>query len=346
MNFKTLEWKNNKLRIIDQTKLPLKLEYIDCQTAEDVWDAIKKLKVRGAPAIGIAGAFGAYLGLNALEEKEYDKFVNKSVGILKYLEECRPTAVNLKWALDVVRQLLKDSKGIDVSKIKQKILEKAIAIHEDDKERCRKIGEFGAQFIKDKSNVLTHCNAGALATGGIGTALALMYTAHEQGKKFHVYADETRPLLQGARLTAWELQKNGIDVTVICDNMSAHVLRDKNISCVVVGADRITARGDAANKIGTYGLAVLAEKHKVPFYVAAPFSTFDMELHDGKNIPIEERASEEITCGYGIRTVPDGVKVYNPAFDVTQAELITAIITEKGVIYPKFEESIKIMAHG
>ncbi|MFH1715597.1 MAG: S-methyl-5-thioribose-1-phosphate isomerase [Elusimicrobiota bacterium] len=339
--FETIVWKKDKLLLIDQTLLPVEYKIIECHTVQEVWEAIKTLKVRGAPAIGIAGAFGAYLGVREINLDNYKEFSEKAFEILDYLWKCRPTAVNLHWALDSIAEIIKNSKNENIVKIKQKILQRAEFVLQEDRVLCRKIGENGEKFIKNNSVILTHCNAGGLATSGYGTALAVIYMAKEKGKKFKVFADETRPLLQGARLTAWELKQNNIDVTVICDNMAGHVIRDKGVDMVIVGADRITANGDTANKIGTYSVAVLAEKHKIPFYVAAPFSTFDFNLKTGADIPIEERDHNEIIKGLGKQIVPDGVNVYNPAFDVTPAELITGIITDKGVFRAPYEESLK-----
>lgn len=341
MTIQTLEWTNNKLKLIDQTELPNHLVYVECDTIEDVWDAIKKLKVRGAPAIGVAGAYGAYLGVANKDYLDQEAFLDDLQGLVEYLKACRPTAVNLQWALDRVWKLAKANCEQDIPIIKEKILNEAHLIHREDEQLCHRIGEYGQELLKDGDVVLTHCNAGALATGGRGTALAVIYHAQDHGKTLKVYADETRPLLQGARLTTWELMKHGVDVTLICDNMSGHVMRDKGVSCIIVGADRITAHGDVANKIGTYNLAVLAKEHGIPFYVAAPFSTFDLQLKSGKDIPIEERHPEEVEEGFGKRTAPQGVKVYNPAFDVTPAELVTAIITDQGILRAPYERSIE-----
>ncbi len=338
--FETIEWKETHVCLIDQTRLPQELVYRDCETVEDVWDAIKRLQVRGAPAIGIAGAYGLYLAV-----KDYDNDQDMSAfwiffeERLSYLVECRPTAVNLEWALrrchDKVREVN------DLARVKAILLKEAHAIHKEDKALCQRIGQFGSELLDEQSVVLTHCNAGALATGGAGTALSVMYEAQKQGKHLKIFADETRPLLQGSRLTAWELSQAGIDVTVIADNMAAHVIRDKGVNAIIVGADRIVANGDVANKIGTYNLAVLAEKHHIPFYVAAPFSTFDTSLSSGKSIPIEERESHEIVHGFGNQTAPLDVTIYNPAFDVTPNELVTALITDQGVLYPPFDVKIE-----
>ncbi len=342
-NIQTLHWiggVDGHLRLIDQTKLPVERIEIDCRDVETVWEAIKTLRVRGAPAIGVAAAYGVCVGLrNALDADE-ETFFRRLAEAAYYLATSRPTAVNLFWALERMKQAASLLRGKPVSEIAAALLDKAKAIHEEDRQMCRAIGRHGAELLADGSGVLTHCNAGGLATSDYGTALAVIFSAAESGKTLHVYADETRPLLQGARLTAWELQQRGIDVTVICDNMAAQVMREGRVQAVVVGADRIAANGDAANKIGTYGVALLAAAHKIPFYVAAPSSTFDLSIDSGAEIPIEQRDPREVTHGFGRQTAPEGVKVYNPAFDVTPAELIAAIICERGVIRPVGRESI------
>ncbi len=336
MGIKTIEWRNGRVIIIDQTKLPLEELYLEISDYRELADAIKLLKIRGAPVIGIAGAFGVCLGANEVETENLSDFKLWMTKIINELAATRPTAVNLFWALDRMKTVIESNAGMKPAEIKLKLLDEAIRILEEDRETCRLMGEHGAALLKDGNTVLTHCNAGALATGGIGTALGVIFTAVKQGKKIKVYADETRPLLQGARLTTWELMKVGIDVTLICDNMAAWVMKQGWIDCVMVGADRIAANGDAANKIGTYNLAVLANYHQIPFYVVAPKSTFDLNLKSGKEIPIEQRASEEVTEGFGKQTAPCDVSVYNPAFDVTSNELITAIVSEKGICYPPF----------
>ncbi|MEW6619050.1 MAG: S-methyl-5-thioribose-1-phosphate isomerase [bacterium] len=325
MIVETIKWEDDKLKIIDQTKLPEELVYLECSTVDEVAEAIKKLRVRGAPAIGVAAAYGVVLGVNRIEQS------------IKLLESTRPTAVNLFWALQRMAKCAKNHKG---SELKEALLKEAKSIHEDDREKCRQMGEYGASLIKNGDTILTHCNAGALATGGIGTALAAIYTAQKQGKKIKVFADETRPLLQGARLTTWELMQAGIDVTLICDNMAAMVMKQGKINLVIVGADRIVQNGDTANKIGTYGVAVLAKEHNIPFYVVAPTSTIDLSLEDGSQIPIEEREADEITYGFGKRTAPEGINVYSPAFDVTPNKFIKAIITEKGIAYQPFIQTL------
>ncbi|MCK4224299.1 MAG: S-methyl-5-thioribose-1-phosphate isomerase [candidate division Zixibacteria bacterium] len=337
LKFKTLEWAGDHLRILDQTRLPEEVVYLDCDSLDEVATAIRDLKVRGAPAIGIAAAFGVVVGMRKSpgscgqsfqSRKEYEDRLNQ---VISTLAGTRPTAVNLFWALRRMRRVAEKNKNEDSEKISELLLQEAILIHQEDRLMCEKIGEFGASLLKDGDTILTHCNAGALATGGIGTALGIIYTASWQGKKISVYADETRPVLQGARLTVWELQQQGIDVTLICDNTAAFVMKNKKIDCVIVGADRVASNGDVANKIGTYNLAVLAHFHKIPFYVAAPSSSFDLAISDGDKIKIEERSPEEVTDCFGRRTAPLVTKVYSPAFDVTPAELVTAYITEKGV---------------
>lgn len=321
----TIKWEDDRLKIIDQTKLPQELVYLECCVPEEVAEAIKTLCVRGAPAIGVAAAYGVVLGADKIDET------------IKLLASTRPTAINLFWALQRMENCAKNHKGTG---LKEALLKEAISIHEDDKEKCYKMGQYGASLIKDGDTILTHCNAGALATGGMGTALAAIYSAKEQGKKIKVFVDETRPLLQGARLTAWELYLSGIDVTLICDNMAAVVMKEGKIDLVIVGADRIVKNGDVANKIGTYGVAVLAKEHHIPFYVVAPTSTFDLTLENGSQIPIEERGAYEVTHGFGKRTAPEGIKVYSPAFDVTPHQFIRAIITENGIAYPPFIKTL------
>jgi methylthioribose-1-phosphate isomerase len=345
-NVETLSWYGDRfglLKMIDQTLLPTEIKVIECQNVETVWEAIKMLRVRGAPAIGIAAAYGVCIGLQTLPTNAIlPAFRNRFNEITACLASSRPTAVNLFWALNRMRakaESLYDTKN--VAEIGEILFAEARAIHEEDRYICRSIGRFGQEIINDGSTWLTHCNAGGLATADYGTALAVFFAATESGKKIQVYADETRPLLQGARLTAWELMQRGIDVTLICDSMAALVMRQGKIDGVVVGADRIAANGDTANKIGTYGVAVSAKTHGVPFYVAAPVSTFDLSLSDGSKIPIEERDADEICCGFGKRTAPVGVKVYNPAFDVTPADMITGIITERGIISPVNRQNVE-----
>jgi methylthioribose-1-phosphate isomerase len=341
----TMRWTDNErgtLTLIDQTRLPLELVELTCTSVETVWEAIKQLRVRGAPAIGIAAAYGVVLGLQQTEGNSEGAFFAHLAKTIEYLAGSRPTAVNLFWALDRIRRTAESLRGKhQPAQIHALLLQEAIAIHEEDRQLCRAIGKHGAELIKSGSGVLTHCNAGGLATAEYGTALSVFFTCQDQGKAIQVFVDETRPLLQGARLTAWELAQRGIDATLICDNMAGQVMREGKVQAVVVGADRITANGDTANKIGTYSVAVLAHAHGIPFYVAAPTTTFDLTLATGDQIPIEQRASTEITHGFGRQTAPDGIAVYNPAFDVTPARLIRGIITERGVIEPVNEANIR-----
>lgn len=342
--FRTLHWiggVDGHLRMIDQTRLPTEFVEIDCRDAETLWEAIRSLRVRGAPAIGIAAAYGLCLGIQRSLELETDVFFERLHACANYLGGSRPTAVNLSWALARLCRVADALRSKEPPpEIGSRLLDEAHAIYAEDQAMCRAIGRFGAELLPDGSGILTHCNAGALVTVDYGTALAPIFTAHEAGKRLHVYADETRPLLQGARLTAWELSQRGVPATLICDSMAAQVMREGRIQAVIVGADRIAANGDTANKIGTYGVALLAAAHAIPFYVAAPSSTFDLSIDNGEQIPIEQRAAEEITHGFGKQTAPVGIAVYNPAFDVTPASLIRAIICEHGVISPVDREHI------
>ena len=340
----TLRWVGDErghLVLIDQTRLPVELIEIECRDVEAVWQAIKQLRVRGAPAIGIAAAYGVVIGLQPTPGADADAFQRRLIEVTEYLATSRPTAVNLFWALDRMKAKATSLRGQRPAEIHRALLAEAKAIHEEDRAMCHAIGRYGAQLLADRSGVLTHCNAGGLATAEYGTALSVLFTAQDQGKQLHVFVDETRPLLQGSRLTAWELAQRGIQATLICDNMAAQVMREKRVQAVIVGADRIAANGDTANKIGTYSVAVLANAHGIPFYVAAPTSTFDLSIESGDQIPIEQRSREEITHGFGRQTAPDGIGVYNPAFDVTPAALIKAIITERGIIEPVSRETIR-----
>lgn len=341
----TIKWiggVDGHLQMIDQTLLPTEFTEIDCRDVQSVWDAIKQLKVRGAPAIGIAAAYGVVIGVqNVADDDSSDALLAKVKEATEYLATSRPTAVNLFWALDRMSQTANENASKSVAHLKSILLHDAKSIHDEDRKMCHAIGRHGAALLEDGQGVLTHCNAGGLATAEYGTALSVFFTAQDSGKNLHVFVDETRPLLQGSRLTAWELQQRKIDATLICDNMAAQVMREGRVQAVVTGADRIAANGDSANKIGTYGVACLAKAHNIPFYIAAPTTTFDITIETGDEIPIEERASEEITCGFGKQTAPDGVEVYNPAFDVTPAHLIEAIITEKGIIQPVTTEEVQ-----
>jgi methylthioribose-1-phosphate isomerase len=332
------------LELLDQTRLPGELVTLSLNRVEEVHEAIVALRVRGAPAIGIAAAYGVILGIqDAVRERRPNRDASEAaMRTCDYLATSRPTAVNLFWALERMRRVVASNPAAPSAvELASMLLREARLIHDDDRRMCHAIGTFGATLFDDGMGVLTHCNTGGLATSEYGTALAAILTAHTAGKKIHVYADETRPLLQGARLTMWELQQFHVPCTLICDSMAAQVMREGKIHAVMVGADRITARGDTANKIGTYGVAVLAHYHRIPFYVAAPTSTFDLTLVDGNQIPIEQRRAEEITNGFGRRTAPEGIDVYNPAFDVTPAELITAIVTERGILRPVEEPVVR-----
>jgi methylthioribose-1-phosphate isomerase len=328
--------------LLDQTLLPGEVREIECRSTEDVWEAIRSLRVRGAPAIGVAAAYGVVIGLQAALD-DAASFDVRLAEVAEYLASSRPTAVNLFWAIDRMRRVAGESASLTPRDRAVRLLHEAQAIEREDREMCSAIGRHGAPLLADGTGVLTHCNAGGLATAGDGTALAVIFAAAASGKQLHVFADETRPLLQGARLTSWELMQRGVPVTLICDSMAGWVMKTGRVQAVVTGADRIAANGDAANKIGTYSVAHLARAHGIPFYVAAPSSTFDMSLATGDEIPIEERNPAEITHGFGRATAPAGVGVFNPAFDVTPAELITALITERGVIQPVNRESITAM---
>ena len=323
------------LRLLDQTRLPGEVIYFTVDRLPELIDAIKRLAVRGAPAIGC----GAALGLAAVAEHYPDDIAGFSAALFRDAEplaSARPTAVNLRWAVERLLRVFQEKAPADVQAAKMILRQEALEILAEDIALCRAIGQAGLPLLKDGATVLTHCNAGALATGDFGTALAPVYAAQEAGRKVRVYSDETRPLLQGSRLTAWELHRAGVEVWTICDNMAAQVMREGRIDLVIVGADRIAANGDTANKIGTYGVALLAKYHQIPFYVAAPYSTFDLQTPDGSAIRIEERNPGEIACGFGKRTAPDGIHFYNPAFDVTPADLITGFITERGILRPPF----------
>ena len=340
MPVQTLKWQDDALVLIDQTRLPEELVYEACRDVETVAQAIEVLMVRGAPAIGLAAAYGVVIGAREAIDCEPAEFRRRVEEAIDRLARTRPTAVNLFWALDQMRALLNAHQDSDNQTTCDAFLATADRLFEEDRQICRQIGRNGAELLRDGGQVITHCNAGGLATADYGTALGVIYAAHETGKKVAVFADETRPLLQGSRLTAWELMQSGVDVKVICDNMAASVLRAEDIDCCIVGADRIARNGDVANKIGTYGLAILAREHDVPFYVAAPVSTLDISLASGEQIPIEERNPIEIRAGMGKSTAPDDVPVYNPAFDITPKELVTAIISEKGVAHPPFEPTL------
>ncbi|WP_434303564.1 S-methyl-5-thioribose-1-phosphate isomerase [Clostridium botulinum] len=338
-----IKWddKRDKLILLDQTILPNKIEYIEYDTVEGVYDSIKDMIVRGAPAIGVTAAYGLYFAAKIAPEDNFENFFKYLKEKSAYLDSSRPTAVNLSWALKVMESKALENKDKDVKEIKDILREEAKRIHEEDIEICKSIGENLITLLKDGVGILTHCNAGQLATSKYGTATSPMYLAKEKGWNFKVYSDETRPRLQGATLTALELYEAGIDVTTITDNMAAMVMSQGKIDAVIVGCDRIAANGDTANKIGTMGVSILAKYFGIPMYIAAPTPSIDMNTKTGKDIPIEERNSEEVTCRFGVYTAPKGVKVYNPGFDVTPHENITAIVTEKGIVYPPFEENLK-----
>ena len=331
----TVEWRAGAVRLLDQSRLPEHVEFLDCRDYQTVAHAIRELKVRGAPAIGVTAAMGVALGAQAVLATDYDEFAKAVFGICDQLAATRPTAVNLFWAIERMKQKLAQLRGQSVAEAKRQLVEESRRICDEDIAMCKAMGRHGASLIKDGQTILTHCNAGALATAGYGTALGVIRAAWEQGKKITVIADETRPVLQGARLTAWELMQDQIPVTLITDSMAGALMRQGLIHLCVVGADRIAANGDVANKIGTYSVAVLAKAHGIPFYVAAPYSTIDLATKTGEQIPIEQRNPKEVTSLHGSHPIaPAGASVLNPAFDVTPAEFITAIITERGVFKP------------
>jgi methylthioribose-1-phosphate isomerase len=332
----TIEWTSEGVIMIDQTKLPGEVTFVTCATYNEVADAIRSMVIRGAPAIGVAAAMGVALGALHARDLESEMPV-----ICETLARTRPTAVNLFWAIDRMKQVYASMHGSDPGAIRDRLVLEAQRVRDEDLAINRKIGSFGAPLVPDGKTVLTHCNAGALATAGFGTALGVVRAAVQEGKKIDVFADETRPFLQGARLTAWELQRDGIETTLITDNMAGHFLKSGRIGCVVVGADRIVANGDVANKVGTYGLAVLAKENNVPFYVAAPISTLDLTLETGEKIPIEERAGKEVTHIQGLAIAPEGINVANPAFDVTPNRYVSAIITERGVARAPYTEQLR-----
>jgi methylthioribose-1-phosphate isomerase len=336
---KTIEWVDGKVIMLDQSKLPFDITFLTLSDYMQVAEAIKNLWIRGAPAIGIAAAMGIALGAQELKTKTADEFIEKLKPIYRVILSTRPTAVNMQWAVERINNVLLKNKHESVDRLKKIIIDEALAILREDIEVNREIGKWGAPFIHDGSTILTHCNAGSLATGGYGTATAPMIVAKEQGKKFHVFADETRPVLQGARLTAWELMQEDIPVTLIPDNTAGALMKRGEIDLVIVGTDRTARNGDVANKIGTYTVAVLCKEHKIPFYVAAPLSSIDFSIKTGELIPIEERAPEEITCisgkGGRVQIAPEGISVRNIAFDVTPHKYVTALMTEKGVFRPR-----------
>ena len=337
---KTIEWNRDAVRLIDQTLLPTELRYLDLTTAEEIWEAIRSLRVRGAPAIGIAAAFGVYLQVRASTASDTAEFLVEVRRAGDYLDTSRPTAINLFWATKRMRQLAERNLTRTISDVQSLLLAEARRMIDEDNQICRALGRHGAELMQDGENWLTHCNAGGLATAQWGTALAPIYIAKTQGKRIHVFADETRPLLQGSRLTAWELQQMQIPVTLITDSMAATVMSQGRVQGVIVGTDRVAANGDVANKIGTLGVAILAKEFGIPFYVAAPLSSIDMSLARGDLIPIEERSATEITQGFGRPTAPANVSVYNPAFDVTPNRYVTGLITERGILRPPYDREL------
>src|SRR6187399_1079530 len=338
----TIDWTGETVVMIDQRKLPASEVYVTCRTAQDVAKAIKTMVIRGAPAIGVAAAMGLALGMRRSKATGTKQFATEFQKLCELMAATRPTAVNLFWAIDRMKQAFAEEaqRGASVAEISDRLMRESHAIHDEDVQSCRTMGAHGATLVPDTARILTHCNAGALATAGYGTALGVIRAAAEQGKRVAVLADETRPFLQGARLTAWELVKDGIDTTVITDNMAGTMMRLGDVDLVVVGADRIAANGDVANKIGTYSVAVLAREHGIPFYVAAPLSTIDLQTLTGAAIPIEERPEREVTHVGGARLTPAGARIRNPAFDVTPAKYVTAIITERGIAKAPYEQSL------
>ena len=335
----TIKWEGNKIIMIDQRKLPLEEVYLEFHNYKEVAEAIEKMMIRGAPAIGIASAFGIALGFSKLSKNT--NYIEKFYEICKAFKNTRPTARNLFWAIERMERVFEKNKNLSLNHLKEKIIQEALSIEKEDIEINRKIGEYGKKLIKDGEKILTHCNAGELATAGFGTALGIIKASFYEGKRIKVYVDETRPFLQGARLTCWELKKAGIPYILITDNMAGWLMKQGKISCVIVGADRIASNGDTANKIGTYSLAVLAKEHGIPFYVAAPLSTIDFSIEKGEKIPIEERDKDEVLKINSSPIAPEGTIVENPAFDVTPSSFITAIITEKGIAREPYSESLK-----
>jgi methylthioribose-1-phosphate isomerase len=334
----TIQWVDDAVVMIDQTRLPLEEKFVTCRTYQEVATAIRDMIIRGAPAIGVAAAMGVAVGVLHADERSLDAQFET---ICDTLAKTRPTAVNLFWAIDRMKRVYASLRGRPIAEIRRRLIEEALRVREEDIAICRAIGRNGAVLVPDRKTVLTHCNAGALATAGYGTALGVIRAAVECGKKIDVFADETRPFLQGARLTVWELQQDGIPTTLITDNMAGHFMKSGRIGCVVVGADRIAANGDVANKVGTYSVAVLAKENGVPFFVAAPISTLDLTLASGDQIPIEQRAAAEVTHVFGHAVAPAGTRVENPAFDVTPSRYVSAIITEKGVARAPYETSLR-----
>lgn len=344
MKLQAVTWENGNVVLIDQTRLPAELVYVRCRTLKQVWHAIRTLQVRGAPAIGAAAGLGMVLGLSSKKYAEFKTLKKQADKVVSYLESSRPTAINLSWALNRIKKVIIKNRSRSIRQIKKLILEEALAIMEEERRRCSWMADNAQCLIKGNDRILTYCNTGFLATIGCGTALGAIYRAKELKKKIKVYACETRPLLQGARLTCWELHRKDIDVTLICDNMAGYLMQQKKIDKVFIGADRIAANGDTANKIGSYSLAVLANFHNIPFYVVAPSSTFDFKIKNGRQIPIEERAHAELRKGwFKQQIVPSKVKVYNPAFDVIPNNLITGIVSENSLLKPPYSKKIQVL---
>jgi len=341
MKFKTIEWKGNCVRLLDQRRLPRNVHYLDCKNASSVAEAIRTMAIRGAPAIGVAAAMGIALSAKKTRSRQPSVFRQIIEKVCQQMSQTRPTAVNLFWAVDRMKKILDQSLSYGVEETKKRLEEEALRIYGEDLEMNRTIGEYGKSLIQNGDGVLTHCNAGALATAGYGTALGVIRAAWAEGKRFHVFIDETRPLFQGARLTAWELVQERIPGTVLTDNMAGHLMKKGEINIVLVGADRIARNGDTANKIGTYGLAILSKWHHIPFYVAAPTTSLDLSLISGSDIPIEERDAQEVTHFQGKPITPKGINTFNPAFDVTPHSLIRGIITEKGIIRKPFLKELR-----
>ncbi len=340
----TITWEGNHIRLVDQRRLPLETQWVVCRDLEEVIAAIKNMMIRGAPAIGVAAAMGLALGAQSIEAQDYETFREKFLGMTRNIELARPTAVNIRWAVERMKEIVDEMQGSGVDEIMRALRRASQDILERDIEINRRIGEYGLALIPNSATILTHCNAGSLATGGYGTALGVIRAAHEAGKHIHVVVDETRPLLQGMRLTAFELMEEGIPATVIVDSAAGYLMRKGKVDLVIIGADRIAGNGDTANKIGSYQLAVLAKENRIPLYVAAPLSTFDLTLEEGDLIPIEERDPNEILTFAGQQLGPEGLHAFNPAFDITPAAYISAVITEKGVLRPPFGENIRRMA--
>ena len=340
---KAIEWLDDKVRLLDQTKLPNIIEFIDCYTYIDIANAIKEMKVRGAPAIGIVVAMGLALYAKKVKVENTQELITELVIASQLLQSTRPTAVNLFWAINRMKSLARENELRSVKELKELLVNEALLIHAEDEQMCRMIGEYGSSLVPIGANILTHCNAGALATGGYGTALGVIRKANELGKNIHVFVDETRPLLQGSRLTAWELLQENIPFTLITDNMAGHFISRGKVDLIVTGADRITSLGDTANKIGTYTLAVLAKENNIPFYIAAPSSTIDFDISRKDQIIIESRNTDEVAIIGERRFAPENINIANPSFDVTPHRYITAIITEKGVIHPPFDKNLKVL---